>query len=176
MKIDKVTYEVDLSDGDKHPIYVWEAPVRVWHWLMVVTMFTMIVTGYLIGRPLDANLGNTWATFQFADIRMIHFIAGICFTGLFVYRIFWAFMGNRYAHQIFLPPFWSFKFLKGIWDQALYYLFIKKTSPEYAAHNPLAATAMFGFFVLGSFCIIITGLALYGQPYGAGSGWYACGG
>jgi len=30
---------------------------------------------------------------------------------------------------------------------------------------------MFGFFVLGSFCIIITGLALYGQPYGAGSGW-----
>ena len=171
MKIDKVTYEVDLSDGDKRPIYVWEAPVRVWHWLMVVTMFTMIVTGYLIGRPLDANLGNTWATFQFADIRMIHFIAGICFTGLFVYRIFWAFMGNRYAHQIFLPPFWSFKFLTGIWDQALYYLFIKKTSPEYAAHNPLAATAMFGFFVLGSFCIIITGLALYGQPYGAGSGW-----
>ena len=47
MKIDKVTYEVDLSDGDKRPIYVWEAPVRVWHWLMVVTMFTMIVTGYL---------------------------------------------------------------------------------------------------------------------------------
>ena len=112
MKIDKVTYEVDLSDGDKRPIYVWEAPVRVWHWLMVITMFTMIVTGYLIGRPLEANLGNTWATFQFADIRMIHFIAGICFTGLFVYRIFWAFMGNRYAHQIFLPPFWSFKFLK----------------------------------------------------------------
>ena len=78
MKIDKVTYEVDLSDGDKRPIYVWEAPVRVWHWLMVITMFTMIVTGYLIGRPLEANLGNTWATFQFADIRMIHFIAGIC--------------------------------------------------------------------------------------------------
>ena len=58
MKIDKVTYEVDLSDGDKRPIYVWEAPVRVWHWLMVVTMFTMIVTGYLIGRSSGCQSGK----------------------------------------------------------------------------------------------------------------------
>ncbi len=171
MKIDKTTYEVDMSDGDHRPIYVWEGPVRVWHWLMVVTMVVMIVTGYLIGRPLTSNLGNTWSTYQFGYIRMLHFIAGFCFTGLFVYRIFWAFMGNRYARQIFCPPLWSPKFIIGIWNQALYYLFFKKSCPEYAAHNPLAATAMFFFFVLGSVGIIVTGLALYGQAYGAGTGW-----
>ena len=33
MKIDPVTYEVDMSAGT-HPLYVWEAPVRVWHWAM----------------------------------------------------------------------------------------------------------------------------------------------
>lgn len=171
MKIDNTTYEVDLSDGHCAPIYVWEAPVRVWHWLMVITMVAMIVTGYLIGRPLDSNMSETWATYQFGRIRLVHFVAGIAFTGLFVYRIFWAFMGNRYARQIFLPPLWSWKFLKGIVNQGLYYLFMKKSAPEYAAHNPLAATAMFFFFVLGSFGIIVTGLALYGLAFGAGTGW-----
>ncbi|MCG5031424.1 Ni/Fe-hydrogenase, b-type cytochrome subunit [Mesosutterella sp. OilRF-GAM-744-9] len=171
MKIDNTTYEVDLSDGKCQPIYVWEAPVRVWHWLMVVTMVTMIVTGYLIGRPLSSNMADTWQTYQFGYIRMLHFIAAFAFTGLFIYRIFWAFMGNRYARQIFLPPLWSWKFIKGIVNQALYYLFIKKSAPEYAAHNPLAAIAMFAFFVLGSFGIIITGFALYGQAFGAGTGW-----
>ena len=29
MKIDPVTFEVDVSAGT-HPLYVWEAPVRVW--------------------------------------------------------------------------------------------------------------------------------------------------
>lgn len=41
MKIDPVTYEVDMSAGT-HPLYVWEAPVRVWHWAMMVCMFVMI--------------------------------------------------------------------------------------------------------------------------------------
>ena len=64
MKIDPVTFEVDASGGTR-PVYVWEAPVRVWHWLMAVAMFAMIITGYLIGRPLVSNLGDTWITYDF---------------------------------------------------------------------------------------------------------------
>ena len=45
MKIDPVTYEVDMSAGT-HPLYVWEAPVRVWHWAMMVCMFVMICLLY----------------------------------------------------------------------------------------------------------------------------------
>ena len=56
MKIDPVTFEVDPSGGLK-PLYVWEAPVRIWHWLMAAAMFVMLVTGYLIGRPPVSNLG-----------------------------------------------------------------------------------------------------------------------
>jgi Ni/Fe-hydrogenase 1 B-type cytochrome subunit len=173
MRIDRTTYEVDLSDGKCEPIFVWEAPVRVWHWLMVVTMVAMIITGYLIGRPLESNMGDTWSTYQLGYIRLIHFLAGFAFTALFIYRAFWAIWGNRYAHQIFLPPFWSPKFYIGIWNQGLYYLFFKKSAPEYAGHNPLAAAAMFGFFIVGSVLIIVTGFALYGQAYGAGS-FYDC--
>ena len=50
---------------------------------------------------------------------------------------------------------------------------MKKTSAEYAGHNPLAQLAMFGFFVLGSILLIITGLSLYAQAWGADTSWMA---
>ena len=170
MKIDPVTFEVDVSAGT-HPIYVWEAPVRVWHWAMAIAMAVMIVTGFLIGAPLTANIGEKRSTYDFGYVRLAHFVAGIVFTGLFVYRLYWAAVGNRYARMIFLPPLWSLKWWKGVFAQVAYYLFMKKTAPEYAGHNPLAQLAMFAMFVLGSFLIIITGLALYAQAWGWDTGW-----
>ena len=170
MKIDPVTFEVDTTGGT-HPIYVWEAPVRVWHWAMAVCMFVMIGTGFLIGAPLVANLGDTWVTYDFGYIRLAHFIAGMIFTVLFIYRLYWAVVGNRYARMIFIPPLWSMKWWKGVFAQVLYYLFLRKTAPEYAGHNPLAQLAMFAMFVLGSFVVIITGFALYAQAWGWDTSW-----
>ncbi len=51
MKIHPITYEVDMSEGT-YPLYVWEAPVRIWHWVMCLCMFAMIATGFLIGAPM----------------------------------------------------------------------------------------------------------------------------
>lgn len=172
MKIDPVTFEVDPSGGTE-PLYVWEAPVRIWHWVMAFLMAVMIVTGYLIGEPPTSNLGDTWITYDFGYVRLAHFAAGLAFTALFIYRLYWAVVGNRYARMIFLPPLWSFKWWKGVFTQAAYYLFMKRSSPEYAGHNPLAQLAMFGFFFLGSIVIIITGLALYAQAWGWDTGWMA---
>ena len=172
MKIDPVTFEVDASGGTR-PVYVWEAPVRVWHWLMAVAMFAMIITGYLIGRPLVSNLGDTWITYDFGYVRMVHFAAGLFFTALFIYRLFWVAVGNRYARMIFFPPLLSMKWWQGVFAQVAYYLFLRKSAPEYAGHNPLAQLAMFAMFVLGSFVIIITGLALYAQSWGWDTSWMA---
>lgn len=171
MKIDPVTFEVDASGGTR-PVYVWEAPVRVWHWLMAVAMFAMIITGYLIGRPLVSNLGDTWITYDFGYVRMVHFAAGLFFTALFIYRLFWVAVGNRYARMIFFPPLLSMKWWKGVFAQVAYYLFMRKSAPEYAGHNPLAQLAMFAMFVLGSFVIIITASRSTRSP-GAGTraGW-----
>ncbi len=172
MKIDPVTFEVDVHAGTK-PLYVWEAPVRIWHWAMCVCMFVMIFTGFLIGAPLVSNLGDTWATYDFGYVRLAHFAAGMVFTVLFIYRLYWVIAGNRYARMIFIPPLWSLKWWKGVFAQVAYYLFMRKSSPEYAGHNPLAQLAMFAFFVLGSIVIIFTGLALYAQAWGWDTGWMA---
>jgi Ni/Fe-hydrogenase 1 B-type cytochrome subunit len=32
-------------------VYVYEAPVRLWHWVTVVAMIALFATGYLIGKP-----------------------------------------------------------------------------------------------------------------------------
>ena len=42
---------------------------------------------------------------------------------------------------------------------------------RWVGHNPLALMAMFFMFVLGLVFIILTGLGLYAQGYGWGSGW-----
>ncbi|MDO1777583.1 hydrogenase 1 b-type cytochrome subunit, partial [Escherichia coli] len=37
--------------------YVFEAPVRLLHWLTVGCMLVLMVTGYFIGRPLPSVSG-----------------------------------------------------------------------------------------------------------------------
>lgn len=170
MKVDPITFEVDPSGGVA-PMYVWEAPVRIWHWVQALCMYVLIVTGFLIGAPLVANIGPTWATYDFGYIRLAHFVAAMIFSVLFVYRVYWAFVGNRYARMIFIPPLWSLRWWKGVIAQAMYYLFMRKSAPEYAGHNPLAQLAMFAMYVLGSILIMLTGFALFAQQWGWGTGW-----
>ncbi len=33
-------------------VYVWEIPVRFYHWLNALCILVLCVTGYLIGQPL----------------------------------------------------------------------------------------------------------------------------
>ena len=33
---------------DLKSIYVWEAPVRIWHWMMTLAMIVLVATGLLI--------------------------------------------------------------------------------------------------------------------------------
>lgn len=154
--------------------YVWEAPVRIWHWIMMVTMFVQMVTGYLIGSPLPSVPGEASESFFFGYIRFAHFAAGYIFAVTFVLRIYWAFVGNRHAREIFVVPKSMFtrEFWDGLIHQQLYYLFMRREGRSYGGHNPLEAAAMFFMFVLGSLFMIFTGFALYGEGAGMGSWQY----
>ena len=61
--------------------YVFEAPVRIWHWLTVLCMAVLMVTGYFIGKPLPSVSGEATYLFYMGYIRLIHFSAGMIFTG-----------------------------------------------------------------------------------------------
>lgn len=86
--------------------YVFEAPVRIWHWLTVLCMAVLMVTGYFIGKPLPSVSGEATYLFYMGYIRLIHFSAGMVFTVVLLMRIYWAFVGNRYSRELFIVPVW----------------------------------------------------------------------
>lgn len=157
--------------GPLEPVYVYEAPVRLWHWVMMLAMITLAVTGYLIGSPLPAIGGEAVFSYYFATVRMIHFIAAMIFVVAFLVRIYWAFVGNHHSRAIFLPPFFSGEWWRGVFGQTGYYLFLKKEPDLWLGHNPLAQLAMFFVYTLGVIVMIFTGLSLYAEQWGWGTPW-----
>ncbi len=105
MRIDHVSGRV--LEGPLEPVYVYEAPVRLWHWVTVVAMFVLVGTGYLIGSPLPSIGGEATYSYFFGYIRMIHFIAAMVFAVMFLVRVYWALVGNHSSRAIFVPPVWN---------------------------------------------------------------------
>ncbi len=81
--------------------------MRLWHWLNALAMVALFVTGYLIASPPASLSGEASAHFQMGYIRFTHFAAGQIMAIGFLLRIYWAFVGNGHAKQIFYIPFWK---------------------------------------------------------------------
>ncbi len=142
-------------------VYVYEAPVRIWHW---------VNAGYFIGSPLPSmQIGEATDQFVFGYIRFAHFAAGWVLAIGFLGRIYWAFFGNHHSRQLFYVPFWSGRFWSEVWFEVRWYLFLAKEPKKYVGHNPLAQLAMFFFITLGVSFMIVTGMALYAEGAQEGS-------
>jgi Ni/Fe-hydrogenase 1 B-type cytochrome subunit len=151
------------------PVYVYEKPVRVWHWINALALVVLMVTGYLIGSPPVVTEGEASDHFLFGYIRFIHFSAAYVLVVGLLGRIYWAFVGNEYSRQLFLPEVYNRIWWQGVWHELLWYLFLVPESRKHVGHNPLAGLAIFLFFVLGSLFMTVTGFALYGEGLGSGS-------
>jgi Ni/Fe-hydrogenase 1 B-type cytochrome subunit len=169
MQVERWTGRV--LDGPLEDVYVYEAPVRIWHWVTMVCIMVLAVTGYFIGAPPPAIGGEATFSFLFGWIRTVHFVSAMILIVAFLVRVYWVFAGNHHARMIFLPPLWSPALYRGLVSDIRDYLFVGKTEARWVGHNPLALMAMFFMFVLGTVVLILTGLGLYAQAYGWGSGW-----
>jgi hypothetical protein len=57
-------------------VYVWELPVRVYHWINAIALVALCVTGYLIGAPIRAfYAAEAYQQYWFGWVRFIHFTA-----------------------------------------------------------------------------------------------------
>jgi len=159
---------MSTQHGKLFPVYVWEVPVRIWHWVMAAAMVVLAITGYFIGTPLPSIGGEASEHFMFGYIRFAHFAAAYLFAVTLALRIVWVFLGNRFAREIFLVPLKLFSpsWWGGLIDQTMYYLFLKREARPWQGHNPLAMAAMFFMYLLGSVFMIVTGFALYGESMG----------
>ncbi|MDR3460721.1 MAG: Ni/Fe-hydrogenase, b-type cytochrome subunit [Beijerinckiaceae bacterium] len=169
----------DISDSHgataiaRPTVYVYEAPVRLWHWVNAAAILVLIVTGYLIASPLPSLSGEASAHFQMGYIRFIHFTAGQIMAIGFLFRVYWGFVGNTHARQIFHVPVWRRSFWRGVLHEIRWYSFLEKSPKQYVGHNPLAQTAMFFLYTLTALFMIVTGFALYSEGEGAASWQHA---
>ncbi len=149
-------------------IYVYEVPVRLWHWVNAAAVLVLCLTGYFIGSPIPTMSGEASDHYLFGYLRFTHFAAGYILAVGFLGRLYWAFAGNSHAKEIFYIPIFSRFFWKEMASMLSWYAFIRKYPNRYVGHNPVARLSMFlGYVVTGIF-MMITGFALYGEGAQAG--------
>ena len=153
-------------------VYVYEAPVRLWHWINAFAIMVLAVTGYFIGKPLPSVPGEAVDNFLMGYIRFAHFAAGYVLIVGFLLRVYWAIVGNSHARQIFLPPIFNGTWWGEVWHEVKWYAFVAKEPKKYVGHNPLATLTMHIMIVWGLLFMMATGLALYGEGTGMGSWQY----
>ncbi len=74
-------------------------PVRAYHWINAITLTALAICGYLIGAPIRAFLcQRSVPTYWFGCVRFVHFYGcAYIYTFNFLARIYWGFVGNKYA-------------------------------------------------------------------------------
>jgi Ni/Fe-hydrogenase 1 B-type cytochrome subunit len=142
-------------------IYVWQLPVRFYHWVNALCILALAVTGYIIGSP-PALQSSAEASFSywFGTVRFIHFFAAFIFFFNFLFRLYWGFVGNRFAKwHNFIPV------KADQWKEMLHVLcldilqFCKKPLRS-IGHNSLAGITYFVIFLAFLFQSI-TGFGMY---------------
>jgi cytochrome b len=115
-------------------IRVWDLPLRLFHWSLLVA-----VAGLFITAELD---GFSWGD----NALQIHFYLGYVVLILLLFRIVWGLVGSRYArfNSFRINPIAAWQTLKG-----------KPYSP--LGHNPLGALSVYTL-LLSLTVQVITGL------------------
>ncbi len=146
-------------------VYVWELPVRIFHWLNVLALFVLVLTGFLIANP-PALLSSAEATnlHSFGIIRFIHFTAAYLFFFVMILRIYWAFVGNRFSNW---RAFWPFtkKNWNNFWHVMKIDIMLMNEKEEDVTkisigHNSVATLSYLIMFVL-AVVQVFTGFGLY---------------
>lgn len=121
-------------------ILVWDAPVRVFHWLMV------------------ASFAGAWLTAESERWRLLHVTLGYTMVGLVAFRIVWGLMGTRYARFS--------AFVRSPAAVIRYMASLVKGRPErHVGHNPAGAIAIVAMLLM-TLAVGVTGWAVYNSTGG----------
>jgi cytochrome b len=132
--------EVTANEKTSRKILVWDAPVRVFHWLMV------------------ASFAGAWLTAESERWRMVHVTLGYTMAGLVAFRILWGLVGTRYARFS--------SFVRGPAVVAAYIRGMVQGKPEHhTGHNPAGALAIMALLGL-SIVITASGWATFNERGG----------
>ncbi len=146
-------------------VYVWELPVRFYHWLNALVILVLVITGFYISNPLGL-LSHNDASHQYTMgwIRYFHFAAAYLFFFNFLFRLYWGFVGNKFANwKQFIPT--SKRFFKEMWVVFKIDILMLKKDGKEQDHLSIGHNAMAGFIYFLTFLAFLvqclTGFGLY---------------
>jgi Ni/Fe-hydrogenase 1 B-type cytochrome subunit len=142
-------------------VYVWELPVRIYHWVNFACVVALVATGFAIGRPVAvATAAEAYQQYWFGWVRVVHFIAAYVFFFNFLVRIYWGFVGNRHARWRSMIPLTRAQWREVGAVLRVDVLLSKRAEIVSLGHNALAGLVYFLSFLACAFQAA-TGFALY---------------
>ena len=141
--------------------YVWQAPVRLSHWINAFAVTTLFLTGLYIANPALAPNGEAANHFVMGRVREIHFVSGYALLFGFLLRIYCFYFGNNYSRSGF-PFVWRKEWWADLRAQAMQYLRLER-GHVHLGHNALAGLVYTFFVIFLGWCQIFTGFALYSE-------------
>ncbi len=151
------SHHPDSPMGRAVGVYVWQYPLRLVHWGLVLSIAVLSVTGYYIHDPYI--VGQVNHPFLMGEFRFVHECFAMIFTALFVLRVYLFFAGNRWVRWRNYVPYRKEQFLEMV-EMAKFYLFIKPKPVSKIGHNALAAMSYAGLY--GMVLVeIVTGMVMY---------------
>ncbi len=129
--------ETAHSSPVRRKILVWDAPVRVFHWLMV------------------ASFAGAWLTAESERWRMVHVTLGYTMGGLVAFRILWGLVGTRHARfaSFVRGPAVVLRYIRGI---------LRGEPEHHTGHNPAGALAILALLGL-TLAITASGWASFNE-------------
>ncbi len=142
-------------------VHLWDWPLRVLHWLWVLCIIGLSLTGICIIEGWILMTGPQSGGFLFGGIRFIHYALGWAFIVIMMLRFICFFTAsNKYQRFSSLFPV-SKNRIKDLLSIARHYAMARSDEgPRYLGHNPLqqwSYTAVYALFLL----MIVSGLCLY---------------
>ncbi|MEE2683656.1 MAG: cytochrome b/b6 domain-containing protein [Pseudomonadota bacterium] len=116
---------------------IWDLPLRIFHWLLVIFV------------------ALAWYTVKVSGDMDLHMLAGQAILALLIFRIIWGFIGTR--HSLFK------NFIFGI-KEVIFYLksIFSSSAKKYVGHNPLGSIAV---FIMLSLLLFQTITGLFATDY-----------
>jgi Ni/Fe-hydrogenase b-type cytochrome subunit len=142
---------------------MWPATLRWLHWLNVVTLVLLTMTGFYIADPFFRPGPGSFGAESFMDnVRFVHFAVAAVWVTLGAVRLYLLFFSrDRFVRWPALWPLKSIQDARNLGGTLSAYLLIRREAPLYVAHNPLQQFAYTGIYLM-AVVQAITGFALYG--------------
>lgn len=119
----QVTDSIGTTGKTREMILVWDMPVRVFHWLLVICF------------------AGAWLTSESERLAMIHYAFGYTACLLVLIRLVWGLVGTRYARFT--------QFLKSPRAVLGHFLAMLRGHPHHdVGHNPAGGLVMFALMLL----------------------------